>query len=124
MASLTLEPRRIVSVAVIVAVGVNSDGRREVLRMEIGTSEAEPIWVEFLRKPTRQALAAGQPRMWLDAHRCVFLDETGTTAKMTRLRGRCPKGQRLRSNAPFGLWKPQTFMAGLRCFVLTAALRR
>ena len=41
---------RIVSVAVIIAVGVNSDGRREVLGMEVGTSEAEPIWTEFLRK--------------------------------------------------------------------------
>ncbi|MDX1060496.1 hypothetical protein GOL74_31620 [Sinorhizobium medicae] len=28
---------------------LNSDGRREVLGME-GTSEAEPIWTEFLRK--------------------------------------------------------------------------
>ncbi len=34
---------RIVSVAVIIAVGVNTDGRREVLGMEIGTSEAEAI---------------------------------------------------------------------------------
>jgi len=33
---------RIVSVAVIVAVGVNTDGRREVLGMDIGPSEAEP----------------------------------------------------------------------------------
>ena len=32
---------RIVSVAVIVAVAVNSDGRREVLGMAVGTSEAE-----------------------------------------------------------------------------------
>ncbi|TIL70196.1 MAG: IS256 family transposase, partial [Mesorhizobium sp.] len=32
---------RIVSVAVIIAVGVNADGRREVLGMEVGTSEAE-----------------------------------------------------------------------------------
>jgi len=40
---------RIVSVAAIIAVGVNSDGRREVLGMEIGTSEAEPIWTEFPR---------------------------------------------------------------------------
>lgn len=39
---------------------------------------------------------------------------------MTRLRGRCPKGQRLRSKAPFGHWKTQTFIAGLRCFGLTA----
>lgn len=35
---------RIVSVAVIIAVGVNSDGRREVLGMDIGPSEAEPFW--------------------------------------------------------------------------------
>ena len=47
---------RIVSVAVIIAVGVNGDGRREVLGMEVGTSEAEPIWTEFLRKLTRRGL--------------------------------------------------------------------
>lgn len=41
---------RIVSVAVIVAVGVNSDGRREVLGMDIGPSEAETFWTTFLRK--------------------------------------------------------------------------
>ena len=32
---------RVVSVAVIIAVGVNADGRREVLGMDIGPSEAE-----------------------------------------------------------------------------------
>ena len=47
---------RIVSVAVIVAVGVNSDGRREVLGMDIGASEAEPFWTDFLRKLTRRGL--------------------------------------------------------------------
>jgi transposase-like protein len=47
---------RIVSVAVIVAVGVNSDGRREVLGMAIGPSEAEPFWTDFLRKLTRRGL--------------------------------------------------------------------
>ena len=48
---------RIVYVAVIIAVGVNTDGRREVLGMEIGTSEAEAIWTEFLRKLTRRGLS-------------------------------------------------------------------
>jgi putative transposase len=43
------ENGRIVSVAVIVAVAVNSDGRREVLGMAIGASEAETFWTEFLR---------------------------------------------------------------------------
>jgi len=54
------------------------------------------------------------------AHRLVFIDETGTTTKMTRLRGRCSKGQRLKAKAPFGHWKTQTFIAGLRCDGLTA----
>jgi transposase len=61
-----------------------------------------------------------QPRMRLEPHRLVFLDETGTTTKMTRLRGRCPKGERLRGKAPFGHWMTQTFVAGLRCDKLTA----
>ncbi len=58
---------RIVSVAIIIAVGVNSDGRREVLGMEIGTSEAEPIWTEFLRKLTRRGLR-GVKLVISDAH--------------------------------------------------------
>jgi transposase-like protein len=47
---------RIVSVAVIVAVGVNTDGRREVLGMDIGPSEAETFWTAFLRRLTRRGL--------------------------------------------------------------------
>ena len=61
-----------------------------------------------------------QPRMRLEPHRLVFLDETGTTTKTTRLRGRCLRGKRRRSKAPFGHWKTQTFIAGLRCDALTA----
>lgn len=40
---------RIVSVAVIIAVGVNDAGRREVLGLTIGASEAATFWTEFLR---------------------------------------------------------------------------
>src|SRR5208283_1697224 len=47
---------RIVSVAVIIAVGVNTDGRREVLGMQIGASEAETFWSGFLRSLTRRGL--------------------------------------------------------------------
>jgi hypothetical protein len=42
--------------AVIIAVGVNSDGRREVLGMDIGPSEAETFWTAFLRKLARRGL--------------------------------------------------------------------
>ena len=37
------EGGRIISVAVIIAVGANADGRREVLGMAVGPSEAEPL---------------------------------------------------------------------------------
>ena len=57
----------IVSVAVIIAVGVNTDGRREVLGMKIGASEAEPFWTEFLRSLTRRGLR-GVKLVISDAH--------------------------------------------------------
>ena len=58
---------RVVSVAVIVAVGVNSDGRREVLGMDIGPSEAETFWTAFLRKLARRGLR-GVKLVISDAH--------------------------------------------------------
>ena len=58
---------RIVSVAVIIAVAVNSDGRREVLGMAIGASEAETFWTEFLRKLARRGLR-GVKLVISDAH--------------------------------------------------------
>ena len=57
----------IVSVAVIVAVGVNTDGRREVLGMTVGHSEAEPFWAEFLRSLARRGLR-GAKLVISDAH--------------------------------------------------------
>lgn len=47
---------RIVSVAVIIAVGVNTDGTREVLGMAVGPSEAEPFWSDFLRSLSHRGL--------------------------------------------------------------------
>jgi putative transposase len=58
---------RIVSVAAIIAVGVNSEGRREVLGMATGPSEAEPFWTAFLRSLTRRGLR-GVKLVISDAH--------------------------------------------------------
>ena len=69
----------IVSVAVIVAVGVNTDGRREVLGMTIGHSEAEPFWVDFLRSLTRRGLR-GVKLVVSDAH-------DGLKAAITKILG-------------------------------------
>jgi len=50
----------------------------------------------------------------LDPTRLVFLDETWTSTNMARIRGRSPRGERLRSPVPHGHWKTTTFVAGLR----------
>jgi len=57
----------VVSVAVIIATGVDSDGRREALGIDIETSDAAPIWTAFLRKLTRRGLR-GVKLVVSDAH--------------------------------------------------------
>ena len=49
-----------------------------------------------------------------------LIDETSVKANMTRLRGRCPVGERLFGTATFGRWQTQTFIAGLTCDDLIA----
>jgi len=41
---------------VIIAVGVNTDGTRELPGLAVGPSEAEPFWTEFLRSLSRRGL--------------------------------------------------------------------
>ena len=62
--------------------------------------------------------AQDQPR--LDPERLVFIDETGTSTNMARLRGRAPRGERLIGKVPHGHWKTTTFVAGLRSTALSA----
>ena len=56
----------------------------------------------------------------LDPAKLVFLDETWAKTNMTRLRGRCPVGERLVEKVPHGHWKTTTLVAaldrrGVRC---------
>jgi putative transposase len=68
---------RIVPVAVTIATGVNAQGRREVLGMAVGASEAETFWTEFLRKLRRRGLG-GVKLVISDAHE-------GLKAAVTRI---------------------------------------
>ncbi len=52
----------------------------------------------------------------------MFIDETGASTKMARLRGRAPRGQRCRAPIPHGHWKTITFVAALRLCGLTAPM--
>jgi putative transposase len=58
---------RVVSVATIVACAVNQDGRREILGLGIGESEAKEFWIEFLRS-LRQRGLTGVKLVISDAH--------------------------------------------------------
>lgn len=50
----------------------------------------------------------------LDPDCLVFIDETWASTNMARIRGRAPRGERLRMAIPHGHWKTTTFVAGLR----------
>jgi transposase len=64
--------------------------------------------------------AWAQAQADLAPERLVFIDETGTSTNMARLRGRAPRGERLVGKIPHGHWKTTTFVAGLRASALTA----
>jgi transposase len=77
------------------------------LRPEI--ARARDLWTRRRKRFFNKALA-----------RLIFIDETSTNTKLTKRTGWSPKGQRYRTHAPFGRWRTQTFIAGLRCHGLTA----
>ena len=58
---------RIISVAAIIAVAVNTDGRREIIGLTVGPSEAETFWTEFLRSLKARGLN-GLKLVISDAH--------------------------------------------------------
>ena len=58
---------RIVSVAVIIALAANTEGRREIIGLSVGQSEAAPFWVDFLRSLNRRGLK-GVKLVISDAH--------------------------------------------------------
>src|SRR5918911_4893114 len=51
---------RVVSMAVVVAIGVNGDGQREVLGLDVGPSEDGAFWHQFLRSPVARGLGGVQ----------------------------------------------------------------
>lgn len=73
------EGGRIVSVAAIIAVAVNTEGKREIVGLHIGPSEAEPFWTSFLRDLVRRGLS-GVKLVVSDAHE-------GLKAAITRVLG-------------------------------------
>jgi transposase len=71
-------------------------------------------------KQGREAWFEAQPD--LDPERLVFIDETGVSTKMARLRGRSERGTRCRAPVPHGHWKTTTFVGALRLSGITAPM--
>ena len=61
-------------------------------------------------------------QLGLDPAKLVFIDETGLSTKMARLRGRAPRGERCRAGVPHGHWKTTTFTGALRLAGMTAPM--
>ncbi len=72
-------------------------------------ARARELWTGGRRPFFNKALA-----------RLVFIDETSTNTKLTKRSGWSPRGQRYRTHSPFGSWKSQTFIAGLRSHGMVA----
>src|SRR5215218_7122254 len=92
---------RIVSVAAIIAVAVNTEGRREIVGLGVGPSEAEPFWSAFLKGLVKRGLS-GVKLVISDAHEGLRLAITrvlGTTWQRCRVHwmrnalAHVPKGQ-------------------------------
>ncbi len=92
---------------------------------------AAQVWLH-VQKKTAHALEQERPEVlrkrqaWFDSQldfdpaRLVFIDATGLSTKMVRLRGRSKRGERCRAGIPHGHWKTTTFTGALRLTGMTA----
>lgn len=102
---------RIVSVAATIAVGVNTDGRREVLGMATGASEAETFWTDFLRSLARRGLR-GVKLVISDAHEGL---KAATRRVLHATWQRCRVGLLKKPSRSDSL-VPATIRRGARCW--------
>src|SRR6266849_7497988 len=93
-------------------------------RQDRGLEVSRPAWPDAQKK-TAHASEQDRPDVkaaregWLDGQhdldpeRLIFIDESGLSTKMARLRGWAAKGERCRAAIPHGHWKTITFGGGL-----------
>ncbi len=77
---------RVVSMAVVIAIGVTAEGKREVLGLDVGPSEEEAFWEQFLRGLVERGLS-GVRLVVSDAH--AELKRALTTVVQGASRQRC-----------------------------------
>lgn len=103
------QEERIISVAVIIAIGVNSDGRREIFGTDIGPSEAETFWTGFLRKLAHRGLwglklAVSEAREGIEATVATVLNATWQVPQSTS----CARSWRMPAGAAGASSRPSS----------------
>jgi hypothetical protein len=98
-------------------VGAGPSSRADVQKKSQRAAEQGRAEIAEARQQWRAQQAEWRP------DNLVFVDETGASTKMTRLYGRCPRGERLVAPVPWGHWKTTTFIGALRqdCLVAPCA---
>lgn len=98
------------------ACGVSSPVIRSPIKKTQHAAEQDRPDVKEARDVWRENQTSLKPQ------HLVFIDETGVSTNMARLRGRAPEGQRLIGKVPHGHWNITTFIAALRCDGITAPM--
>ena len=132
--------RDVLFAAVEAQADVTLEELSELLRREHGVGFAvSKVWRFFARhgvtlKKTAHASEQGRSdeaarrKAWfeaqpdLDPERLVFVDETGASTKMARMRGRARRGERCRAPVPHGHRQTTTFTGALRLDGMTAPM--
>ena len=104
------EGGRIVNVCVVVATGVNAEGQREILGMDVGASEDGAFWLAFLRSLTARGLS-GVELVTSDAHQGLKNAIAAVTCSPE-----CP-------SVPNLAWPPRTFSHGAHHLPATVSRR-
>lgn len=85
-------------------------------KKSLHADERDTPRVKLLRQAFLQRIKS------IDPSRLVFIDESGATTAMTRLRGRAPRGERVHGSTPHGHWKVTTMIGALRRSGLVAPM--
>ena len=104
--ALTMKVReagRVVNAVVLVATGVNADGHREILGVQVTTSETGPAWLTFFQDLVARGLTGGK-LVTSDAHAGLVAAIGATLPGATWQRCRTHYAANLMSTCPKASW--------------------
>ena len=116
------EGGRIVNVCVVVATGINAEGQREILGLDVGASEDGAFWLAFLRSLTARGLS-GVELVTSDAHQGLKNAIAAVFTGASWQRCRTHFMANLLTRVPNPAWPPRTFSHGPHHLPATVSCR-